>query len=154
MNTIKSIRTNNNEDSCSRARQFIGVPVIGKDGKLLNGEIKYRFENEEEDTICRFRDGLLDDVVHTTIYGRGRKAEDGELESVLPQLDGNIYDESGNLLEKRPALEYGFGGTEYWRNGVPDGFPAIVQNFGYYEEDWQNGKIQEIRNEVEVEPVE
>ncbi|WP_296662021.1 hypothetical protein [Treponema sp. UBA753] len=127
MNTIKSIRTNNNEDSCSRARQFIGVPVIGKDGKLLNGEIKYRFENEEEDTICRFRDGLL---------------------------DGNIYDESGNLLEKRPALEYGFGGTEYWRNGVPDGFPAIVQNFGYYEEDWQNGKIQEIRNEVEVEPVE
>ena len=127
MNTIKSIRTNNNEYSCSRARQFIGVPVIGKDGKLLNGEIKYRFENEEEDTICRFRDGLL---------------------------DGNIYDESGNLLEKRPALEYGFGGTEYWRNGVPDGFPAIVQNFGYYEEDWQNGKIQEIRNEVEVEPVE
>ena len=127
MNTIKSIRTNNNEDSCSRARQFIGVPVIGKDGKLLNGEIKYRFENEEENTICRFRDGLL---------------------------DGNIYDESGNLLEKRPALEYGFGGTEYWRNGVPDGFPAIVQNFGYYEEDWQNGKIQEIRNEVEVEPVE
>jgi len=126
MNTIKSIRTNNNEDSCSRARQFIGVPVIGKDGKLLNGEIKYRFENEEEDTICRFRDGLL---------------------------DGNIYDESGNLLEKRPALEYGFGGTEYWRNGVPDGFPAIIQNFGYYEEDWQNGKIQEIRNEVELESI-
>ena len=127
MNTIKSIRTNNNEDSCSRARQFIGVPVIGKDGKLLNGEIKYRFENEEEDTICRFRDGLL---------------------------DGNIYDESGNLLEKRPALEYGFGGTEYWRNGTPDGFPAIIQNFGYYEEDWQNGKIQEIRNEVELEQIE
>jgi len=126
MNTIKSIRTNNNEDSCSRARQFIGVPVIGKDGKLLNGEIKYRFENEEEDTVCRFRDGLL---------------------------DGNIYDESGNLLEKRPALEYGFGGTEYWRNGVPDGFPAIIQNFGYYEEDWQNGKIQEIRNEVELESI-
>lgn len=127
MNTIKSIRTNNNEDSCSRARQFIGVPVIGKDGKLLNGEIQYRFENEEEDTICRFRDGLL---------------------------DGNVYDKSGNLLEKRPALEYGFGGTEYWRNGTPDGFPAIVQNFGYYEEDWQNGKIQEIRNEVELEPIE
>lgn len=127
MNTIKSIRTNNNEDSCSRARQFIGVPVIGKDGKLLNGEIRYRFENEEEDTICRFIDGLL---------------------------DGNVYDENGNILEKRPALEYGFGGTEYWRNGVPDGFPAIIQNFGYYEEDWQNGKIQEIRNEVELESLE
>ena len=66
----------------------------------------------------------------------------------------HIYDEKGKVLEKLPALEYSFGGTEYWTKGAPDGFPAIVQNFGYYEEDWQNGTIQEIRNEIELESIE
>lgn len=64
-------------------------------------------------------------------------------------LDGNIYNKNGKLIEQRPALEYSFGGTEYWTKGAPVGFPAVIQNFGYYEEDWANGTIQEIRNEVE-----
>ncbi len=126
MNQIKAIKTNDNNQSCSRAKQFIGVPVVGKDGKLLNGEYRFKFENEEEETVCRFVNGFL---------------------------DGNIYDEKGKVLEKLPALEYSFGGTEYWTKGAPDGFPAIVQNFGYYEEDWQNGTIQEIRNEIELESI-
>ena len=67
-------------------------------------------------------------------------------------MDGNFYDSDGNIIERLPALEYGFGGTEYWTKGTPDGFPAIVQNFGYYEEDWENGRILEIRNEVEILP--
>lgn len=125
MNTIKAIQTTDNEQSCSRAKEFIGVPVTGKDGKLLNGEYKFNFENEEEPTVCRFVNGLL---------------------------DGNFYDSDGNIIERLPALEYGFGGTEYWTKGTPDGFPAIVQNFGYYEEDWENGRILEIRNEVEILP--
>lgn len=123
MNTIKSIRTNDNNASCSRAKNFIGVPIIDENGKLLNGEVIYKFRDEEEDTICRFVDGFL---------------------------DGNIYDKDGSVVEKRPALEYGFGGKEYWTKGFPNGSPAIIQNFGYYEEDWQNGTIQEIRNEVEL----
>lgn len=123
MNTIKSIRTNDNNSSSSRAKQFINVPVIGADNNLLNGEYKYKFKGEEE-TVCRFVEGFL---------------------------DGNIYDDKGNIVERRPALEYGFGGVEYWTKGCPDGFPAIIQNFGYYEEDWKNGQIQEIRNEVELE---
>lgn len=124
MNTIKSIRTNDNNSSSSRAKQFINVPVIGADNNLLNGEYKYKFKGEEEETVCRFVEGFL---------------------------DGNIYDDKGNIVERRPALEYGFGGVEYWTKGCPDGFPAIIQNFGYYEEDWKNGQIQEIRNEVELE---
>lgn len=127
MNTIKSIKTNDNNASSSRAKEFIGVPVTGKDFKLLNGEIKFRFANEEEETLCRFVDGLL---------------------------DGNSYDKDGKIVKRRPALEYGFGGVEYWTKGVPDGFPAIKKNFGYYEEDWKNGTIQEIRNEVELEEIE
>lgn len=127
MNTIKAIKTNDNISSCSRAKNFIGVPIIDENGKLLNGEIIYKFRDEEEDTICRFVDGFL---------------------------DGNIYDENGSVLEKRPALEYGFGGKEYWTKGFPNGFPAIIQNYGYYEEDWQNGTIQEIRNEVELDGLE
>lgn len=126
MNSIKSIKTNDNNQSCSRAKQFIGVPVIGRDGKLLNGEEKFKFENEEE-TVCRFVNGFL---------------------------DGNIYDKDGNISERLPALEYSFGGTEYWTKGVPDGFPAVIQNFGYYEEDWNNGTILEIRNEIKLENIE
>lgn len=126
MNTIKAIRTNDNQASSSRAKEFIGVPVIGTDNKLLNGEHSFKFADEEEDTICRFVNGLL---------------------------DGNIYDKDGKIVERRPALEYGFGGVEYWTKGYPDGFPAIKKNFGYYEEDWKDGVIQEIRNEVEVESI-
>lgn len=123
MNSINVIKTKDNSQSCSRAKQFIGIPVTGTDGKLLNGEFKFNFENEEEPTVCRFVNGLL---------------------------DGNIYNSSGEIIESQPAMEYSFGGTEYWTKGTPDGFPAVIQNFGYYEEDWANGTIQEIRNEVEL----
>ena len=127
MNTIKSIKTNDNNASSSRAKNFIGVPVTGTDFKLLNGEYKFKFANEEEETLCRFVNGFL---------------------------DGNVYDKDGNIVQRRPALEYSFGGVEYWTKGCPDGFPAIKKNFGYYEEDWANGTIQEIRNEVELESIE
>lgn len=124
MNSIKQIKTNDNKASSSRAKAFIGVPVTGTDNKLLNGEFKFKFADEEDETVCHFVDGLL---------------------------DGNVYDNQGNILERKPALEYSFGGVEYWTKGYPDGFPAIKQNYGYYEEDWKDGVIQEIRNEVEIE---
>lgn len=123
MHAIKAIITHDNEQSCSRAKQFIEVPVIGKDGKLLNGEFKFKFEGEIEATVCRFVNGYL---------------------------DGNIYDTDGNQVGMLPALEYSFGGKEFWTKGRPDGYPAIIQNEGCYEEDWENGIIQEIRNEVDI----
>lgn len=127
MNTIKAIRTNNNDDSHSKAKDFIGIPIIGPNGELLNGIQELSLSNDENKTLCRFVNGFL---------------------------DGNVYDENGNIIETLPALEYENGGTEYWTKGHPDGLPAIKQNFSYYEEDWINGVIQEIREEqmlVEIE---
>lgn len=60
-------------------------------------------------------------------------------------LDGNIYDDNENIIEKRPALIYENGGFEYWEKGIPKGKPAVIQNFGLYEEDWFDGKLSEIR---------
>lgn len=123
MHTIKAIITNDNKQSCSKAKQFINTPVIGKDGTLLNGQFKFNFDNEIEPTLCRFVNGFL---------------------------DGNIYDANNEVIGILPALEYSFGGKEFWTKGKPDGYPAIIQNEGSYEEDWENGYIQEIRNEVKI----
>lgn len=48
-----------------------------------------------------------------------------------------------------PAVEYG-SGTEYWTHGKPHGFPAVSQNYDFYEEDWYDGHIIVIREEVDV----
>lgn len=122
MNTIKEILTDDNNASGSRCLQFIGVKVIGADGKLLNGEQKL-----SDGTLVRFVDGLI---------------------------DGHIYDESGNSIEERPALEYEYEGTEYWTHGKPHGYPAVSQAFHTIEEDWENGQIRAIRNEMEIEKIE
>lgn len=50
-------------------------------------------------------------------------------------IDGNIYDDKGNIVDQHPAVEYPLG-QEFWEKGVPKGYPAISQNMGYYEEDW------------------
>lgn len=121
MNSIKEIKTSDNNASSSRCLQFIGIPVIGSDGKLLNGEKKL-----SDGTIARFVDGLL---------------------------DGNIYDQKGKIVEQRPALEYEYEGTEYWTKGKPHGYPAISQAYHTIEEDWEDGQIVAIRNEMELEEI-
>lgn len=127
MNLINEIETNDNNASASRAKQFIGIPITGEDFRLLNGEIQLTFDDEEKPVTCRFIDGML---------------------------DGNIYDADGHIAVRRPALEYSFGGKEYWSHGFPDGPRAIQQNYGYYEEDWKNGRICKIRNELILESME
>lgn len=69
-------------------------------------------------------------------------------------IDGNIYDSDGNSIMQRPAVEYKYGGQEFWTKGCPDGYPAVSQNMGYYEEDWTNGHIIEIREEQILEDIE
>lgn len=119
MNAVKVITLVKNESSKSRGLQFIGIPVIGTDGKFLEGKVVL-----QDGTEAFFHNGLL---------------------------DGNVYDKNENITEKRPALIYENGGFEYWEKGCPNGFPAIYQDLGLYEEDWGDGKLKEIRIESNIE---
>lgn len=57
-------------------------------------------------------------------------------------IDGNIYDSRGEVLYTYPAVEYADSpGKEYWTKGLPQGYPAICQDAGLYEEYWSDGKI-------------
>lgn len=64
-------------------------------------------------------------------------------------IDGNIYDDKGNIIQQRPAVEYSLG-QEFWTKGVPKGYPAVSQNMGYYEEDWDDSLNIVIREEYEL----
>lgn len=97
-------------ESRSRFKQFFGIPVIGNDGNLLDGEKTF-----PDGTLVRFQNGLI---------------------------DGNIYDSRGEVLYTYPAVEYADSpGKEYWTKGLPQGYPAICQDAGLYEEYWSDGKI-------------
>lgn len=118
MNFVKEAVVNDNNASCSKGLKFLGVPIIGTDGKLLNGEHVL-----SDGTVARFVDGFL---------------------------DGNTYDEKGNVIGTVPALEYEFGGAEYWEKGLLHGFPAVSQVFGSVEEDWERGQIVKLRQKGEL----
>ena len=120
MNSIKERFTTNNEESSSRFKNYIKVPITDKNNKLLNEE-----KTLPDGTIVRFVNGLI---------------------------DGNIYDKQGNIVTQRPAIEYS-SSQEFWTKGVPDGFPAVSQNMGYYEEDWKDGHIVAIREESKLEDI-
>lgn len=97
-------------ESRSRFKKFFGIPVIGNDGNLLDGEKTF-----PDGTLVRFQNGLI---------------------------DGNIYDSRGEVLYTYPAVEYADSpGKEYWTKGLPQGYPAICQDAGLYEEYWSDGKI-------------
>ena len=69
-------------------------------------------------------------------------------------IDGNVYDENGMSILVRPAVQYKYGGQEFWTKGYPDGYPAVSQNMGHYEEDWTEGHIISVREEQEIEDIE
>lgn len=66
-------------------------------------------------------------------------------------IDGNLYDAKGNIIEEMAAIEYPDGSQEFWTKGYPSGFPAVSQNMGHYEEDWEGCHIISIREEIEIE---
>ena len=66
-------------------------------------------------------------------------------------IDGNIYDENGNIILQRAAIEYDLG-QEFWTKGYPSGYPAVSQKMGYYEEDWDDGHIVAIRTASDCFP--
>lgn len=74
-----------------------------------------------------------------------------EGEVTLP--DGTIMRFKNGRIDGNgePALEYEDGGVEYWKQGYPDGSPAIIQDFGTKMEYWENGKLRLITSELEIE---
>lgn len=64
-------------------------------------------------------------------------------------IDGNIYDKQGNVVIQMPAIEYVLG-QEFWEKGVPKGYPAISQDMGHYEEDWDESDNIVIRQEYKI----
>lgn len=48
-----------------------------------------------------------------------------------------------------PAVEYTLG-QEFWEKGVPKGYPAISQDMGHYEEDWDESDNIVIRQEYKI----
>ena len=105
-----------NNLSESHFKDFFGYVVKDNKGKELDGE--YQF-GEYPFAIIRFHNGLI---------------------------DGNIYDQYGDIIERYPALIYQSNYTactEYWTKGFPDGNPAI--DFGKYTECWKDKQLISIR---------
>lgn len=112
-----------NDNKASSARAAKYQEVVVLDAAGKPLEGEVRLK---DGTICRFHNGLL---------------------------DGNVYDKDGKIVSQMPAMEYDYGGTEFCSKGLLDGFPAVVQNFGYLEEDWKEGVIQAIRSESKLSAV-
>lgn len=99
---------------------------------------------------------------YKAFFGRPTISKDGKLyngEQNLPDgtiiryvngyIDGNIYDSRGEVVYTYPAIEYDEG-KEYWTKGHPNGFPAICQKLGFYEEYWADGRIVKISETVQL----
>ena len=81
MNSVKQIETSDNNASSSRCLQFIGIPIVDAEGKLLNGEIKL-----SDGTIARFVNGYLDG---NTYDQNGKKI--GEKPALEYEYEGTEY---------------------------------------------------------------
>lgn len=97
------------------------------------------------------------DFFERVIYDDGGHPLNGKIEiGIYPyatirfhngMIDGNLYDNEGNILNRYPAIEYQYYYShyeEYWTKGLPDGLPAIIVNYGDYEESWMNKKLVKI----------
>ena len=117
-------------------------------------EIKERFTTNNEESKSRYKDfiGLLMTDKKCKLYNGEKKMKDGSIVRFVNGLiDGNVYDENGNIILQRAAIEYEFG-QEFWTKGYPSGYPAVSQKMGYYEEDWDNGHIVAIRTSSDCFP--
>ena len=122
MKNVKFVRTDNNINSSSKAKNFFGVLIMDEEGKPCSGE--YTFDIDGREVKARFHNGFI---------------------------DGNVYTDNEEVIRKVPAIEYGYGGKEYWSKGFPEGLSAVSKNECYYEENWNNTHIMEIRIEMKEE---
>lgn len=110
--------------------------------------------NEESNSRCKNYIGILIIDKDNKLCSGEKKLPDGTVVRFVNGLiDGNDYDANGEIISSRAAVEYSFGGQEFWTKGFPKGFPAVSQNLGIYEEDWDDGHIISIREEIEVQDI-
>lgn len=106
--------------------------------------------NDESSSRCKDFFGVIITEKNGDFCNGEKTLSDGTIvRFVNGFIDGNLYDENGNVLEQRPAVEYNLG-QEFWTKGFPDGFPGVSQNMGYYEEDWEKQNLLTIRTEEEI----
>lgn len=108
-----------NNLSESHFRDFFGRVVKDENGLPLNGTVQI---GEYPYAIIRFHKGMI---------------------------DGNLYDDKGNILNRYPAIEYYYNYEsyqEFWTQGYPDGLNAIIVGDGKdYEEYWCNKELLRIK---------
>ena len=106
-----------NNLSESHFRDFFGRVVKDENGLPLNGTVQI---GEYPHAIIRFHKGMI---------------------------DGNLYDDKGNILNRYPAIDYDFDSyQEFWTQGYPDGLNAIIVGDGKdYEEYWCNKELLRIK---------
>ena len=70
--------------------------------------------------------------------------------------NGLLHGGKGLDGEDQPAIELADGHTEWWENGLihRDGGPAIISEYGTWEEFWQHGELKMIHSYGTVEIVE
>lgn len=98
-------------------------------------------------SMSKFKDffGLLSYDKDFKLMEGERVQKDGTIiRYVKGLIDGNVYDNYGNVIYSLPAIEHKEG-FEYWTKGWPQGFPAIAYDGGYYEEYWADRTLLKIK---------
>ena len=106
-----------------------------------------RIEPGNDATKSKYRDffGLLSYDKDFKLMEGERVQKDGTIiRFVKGLIDGNVYDNYGNVIYTLPAIQHE-DGIEYWTKGWPQGFPAIELQQGYYEEYWANRTLLKIK---------
>lgn len=106
-----------------------------------------RIEPGNDATKSKYRDffGLLSYDKDFKLMEGERVQKDGTIiRFVKGLIDGNVYDNYGNVIYTLPAIQHK-DGIEYWTKGWPQGFPAIELQQGYYEEYWANRTLLKIK---------
>ena len=106
-----------------------------------------KFKPGNDASMSKFKDffGLLSYDKDFKLMEGERVQKDGTIiRFVKGLIDGNVYDNYGNVIYTLPAIQHE-DGIEYWTKGWPQGFPAIELQQGYYEEYWANRTLLKIK---------
>ena len=106
-----------------------------------------KFKPGNDASMSKFKDffGILSYDKDFKLMEGERVQKDGTIiRYVKGLIDGNVYDNYGNVIYTLPAIQHE-DGIEYWTKGWPQGFPAIELKQGYYEEYWADRTLLKIK---------